>query len=115
VPGRAAPEPGDDVQDGAAIQRVVAERHGAQRARLGWSEGEVRREYAILREELTAAVQRRTPRDRAGPAAEVGRREAARALTVLTEYLVLAEREGLAGYRAAAASRRTPGAGDPRA
>jgi hypothetical protein len=114
VPGRAAPEPGDDVQDGAAIQRVVAERHGAQRARLGWSEGEVRREYAILREELTAAVQRRAARDRAGPAAEAGRREAARALTVLTEYLALAERVSLAGYRAAA-SRRTSGSGDPRA
>ena len=114
VPGRAAPEPAADVQDGAAIQRVVAERHGAQRARLGWSEGEVRREYAILREELTAAVQRRGARDRAGPAAEAGRREAARALTGLTAYLALAERVSLAGYRATAASRRTPGSGDPR-
>jgi hypothetical protein len=113
--GDAAPEPAADVQDGAAIQRVVAERHGAQRARLGWSEGEVRREYAILREELTAAVQRRAARDRAGPASEAARREAARALAVLTEYLALAERVSLVGYRATVASRHAPGSGSPRA
>jgi hypothetical protein len=113
--GDAAPEPAADVRDGAAIQRVVAERHGAQRARLGWSEGEVRREYAILREELTAAVQRRAARDRAGPASEAARREAARALAVLTEYLALAERVSLVGYRATVASRHAPGSGSPRA
>jgi hypothetical protein len=115
VPGSSAREPAADVQDGAAIQRVVAERHGAQRARLGWSEGELRREYAILREELTAAVQRRAPRDRAGPAAEAGRREAARALAILTEFLGVAERVSLVGYHAAVAAHHTPGAGDPRA
>jgi PAS domain S-box-containing protein len=115
VPGSSAREPAADVQDGAAIQRVVAERHGAQRARLGWSEGELRREYAILREELTAAIQRRAPRDRAGPAAEAGRREAARALAILTEFLGVAERVSLVGYHAAVAAHHTPGAGDPRA
>jgi hypothetical protein len=114
-PDGAAPEAAADVQDGAAIQRVVAERHGAQRARLGWTEGEVRREYAILREELASAVQRRAARDRAGPAAEAGRREAARALAVLTEYLALAERVSLVGYHATVASRHTPEAGDRRA
>jgi hypothetical protein len=109
--GSTAPASAADVQDGAAIQRVVAERHGAQRARLGWGEGEVRREYAILREELTAAVQRRAARDRAGSAAEADRREAARALGVLTEFLALAERVSLVGYRATVAARHTPGAG----
>jgi hypothetical protein len=47
------------LRDGTLIQRVIAERHGSQRARLGWSESEVRREFQILREELAAAVGRR--------------------------------------------------------
>jgi hypothetical protein len=34
------------------IQRLVAERHGIQRARLGWTEEAVRHEYTILQEEL---------------------------------------------------------------
>jgi diaminopimelate decarboxylase len=46
------------LRDGVAIQHVVAERHGRQRARLGWRADEVRREYQILREELGAAVRR---------------------------------------------------------
>jgi PAS domain S-box-containing protein len=118
VPGNAAPEPAADVhdlQDGAAIQRVVAERHGAQRARLGWSEGELRREYTILREELTAAVRRRMARGHAEPAvesaAEGGPRDVAGALAVLTEFLAAAERVSIAQYRATAAARRAPGAG----
>jgi PAS domain S-box-containing protein len=109
VPGGAAPGPASDVQDGAAIQRVVAERHGAQRARLGWSEGEVRREYAILREELAAAVQRRAARARPGSAAAVAPGEAARARAVLTEFLALAERVSVVGYRATVAARPARG------
>ncbi|HEU4642093.1 MAG TPA: PAS domain-containing sensor histidine kinase [Gemmatimonadaceae bacterium] len=40
------------------IHRVVAGRHGAQRARLGWTVGAIRREYEILREEIEALVRR---------------------------------------------------------
>jgi hypothetical protein len=46
------------VRVGADIRRLVAERHGQQRARPGWTEAEVRREYAILREELLRAIRR---------------------------------------------------------
>ncbi|WP_183685550.1 ATP-binding protein [Longimicrobium terrae] len=46
------------VRDGSAIQRTVAERHGTQRRRLGWSEDELRREFVILTEEVLAAVHR---------------------------------------------------------
>jgi hypothetical protein len=109
APGRATSRQAaalHDVQDGAAIQRVVAERHGAQRARLGWGEGELRREHTILREELAAAIRRRTARDRTGPAPEAGQQEAARALDALTEFLAAAERSSLTGYRAAVAARR---------
>jgi PAS domain S-box-containing protein len=108
-------DPAADVQDGAAIQRVVAERHGAQRARLGWSEGELRREYTILREELTAAVRRRMARDHAGRSTEARREDAARALGILADFVAVAERVSLAAYRATVAARRTPGAGDLRA
>jgi hypothetical protein len=38
--------------DGTAIQHLIAERHGAQRRRLGWTEEELRREHAILMAEV---------------------------------------------------------------
>ncbi len=66
--------PSADLRDGTAIQRLIAERHGAQRARLGWSAAEVRREFEILHEELAAAVRRRVS---GGPEVDV---EAALAL-----------------------------------
>jgi PAS domain S-box-containing protein len=47
------------LRDGSEIQRMVAERHGAQRRRLGWAADEVRREFTILSEEVSAAIQRR--------------------------------------------------------
>jgi signal transduction histidine kinase len=42
--------------DGAAIQRLIAERHGAQRQRLGWTEDELRRELAMLVAEVERVV-----------------------------------------------------------
>jgi hypothetical protein len=42
--------------DGTAIQRVIAERHGAQRQRLGWTEEELRREHATLMAEVERVV-----------------------------------------------------------
>src|SRR3712207_7263161 len=36
------------MQDGVEIQRLIAERHGVQRARLGWTEETLRRECEIL-------------------------------------------------------------------
>jgi PAS domain S-box-containing protein len=92
-------EPTAAVRDGTAIQRVVAERHGAQRARLGWSEAEVRREFTILREELAAAVQRRAPARLRGPTTESRRNEAERALEVLTQFLATAEQLSLESLR----------------
>ena len=42
--------------DGIEIQRLISERHGAHRTRLGWTESALRREFMIIREELERAV-----------------------------------------------------------
>jgi len=42
--------------DAADLQRFIADRHGVQRARLGWSMPALAREYAILREETERAI-----------------------------------------------------------
>jgi signal transduction histidine kinase len=44
------------IEDGTIIQRVIAERHGAQRHRLGWTEDELRREYETLVSEVESVV-----------------------------------------------------------
>ena len=47
------------MQDGVEIQRLIAERHGAQRARLGWTEETLHRECEILSEEVERALRHR--------------------------------------------------------
>ncbi len=57
-------EKGGDVdllRDGSDLRNLLADRHGRQRARLGWTEAALRREYDILRDEATAAVRRPLP------------------------------------------------------
>jgi signal transduction histidine kinase len=49
--------------DAMEIQRLVSERHGEQRARLGWTEAALRREFMIIREELERVVRRAVPAD----------------------------------------------------
>ena len=57
----ASGRPSQILADAVEIQRVVADRHGAQRARLGWNEQAIRREFAIIREELTRLIQEAVP------------------------------------------------------
>ncbi len=52
----AAGKPSQMLADAMEIQRLVSERHGAQRARLGWTEAALRREFMIIREELNTTV-----------------------------------------------------------
>ena len=58
-------EPSPLLADAVEIQRLVAELHGAQRARLGWTEAALRREFMIVREEVEHRVREYVPE--AGP------------------------------------------------
>ncbi|HUQ99125.1 MAG TPA: ATP-binding protein [Gemmatimonadaceae bacterium] len=49
----------DLLRDGAEVQRLLAELHGAQRFRLGWTESEIATDVDILSEELVAATTKR--------------------------------------------------------
>ena len=52
--GLASPTLADSVE----IQRLISERHGAQRQRLGWAESALRREFMIVREEVEKVVRK---------------------------------------------------------
>jgi hypothetical protein len=43
-------DPSELMRDGTEIQRVVSERHGVQRQRLGWTEAALSREFHLLRQ-----------------------------------------------------------------
>jgi PAS domain S-box-containing protein len=49
------------MRDGENIQRTLAQLHGLQRARLGFGVDEIRREYAILLEEMEALLRTALP------------------------------------------------------
>jgi PAS domain S-box-containing protein len=75
------------LRDGSEIQRLIAERHGRQRARFGWTEEALRHEFQIVAEEMEAAM------GAAAPAAT--EHEAAR--QVLRRLLKKAERASIHG------------------
>jgi signal transduction histidine kinase len=52
----ASGKPSQLLADAMEIQRLVSTRHGAQRAQLGWNESAMRREFMIIREELSRAI-----------------------------------------------------------
>jgi PAS domain S-box-containing protein len=86
----AAGADGAALRDGTAIQRTVAERHGAQRRRLGWAADEIRREFEILREEVAAAIHRRVLRPRHGEVTE--------AVEAMASFITTAEQISLAAH-----------------
>jgi signal transduction histidine kinase len=53
--------PSPTLADAVEIQRLISERHGAQRHRLGWSESALRREFMIIREELEKVIRDVSP------------------------------------------------------
>jgi len=84
------------LRDGSAIQRTIAEHHGARRHSQGWSEEMVRRGYAVLREEVE-----RTVRAHAQPHAS----DVDAALGVIGRLNERALEHSLAAWRHAAQSR----------
>ena len=77
--GQDGPEAEQMLRDGSAIQHLISDRHGRQRAHLGWAESEVRRELEVLREELHAAIRRHVTRG--------GELDSERAISVVNHML----------------------------
>jgi signal transduction histidine kinase len=86
-------QPSALLTDGTEIQRVVADRHGAQRARLGWSIDALRSEYRVLREEVTRVIRRRA-RAVQDSAVDEG-------LTILNRVIEQAEEWSVRGFQRA--------------
>ena len=93
--GGGGAEGADLLRDGSAIQRAIADRHGARRHAQGWDEAAVRRDQHILREEIERAVRER--KGRASPDGDA-------ALTVLLRLIDRAEAISIAAWRRAAAA-----------
>jgi hypothetical protein len=81
------------------LQQLIAERHGAQRRRLGWTEAALGREYQILREEVERAVRQNAPRGT--------EHLLDRALAIIRRLLKRAEATSRQGYRTASAVDRS--------
>ncbi|HET7274833.1 MAG TPA: ATP-binding protein [Longimicrobiaceae bacterium] len=80
------------LRDNADVQRIIAERHGADRAQRGWTSDDLRREFEILREELV-----NTLGSKIGP----GEVDIAGALELLYQLLDWARRASLRSHHAA--------------
>ncbi|MGZ8378222.1 MAG: ATP-binding protein [Gemmatirosa sp.] len=81
------------LRDGSAIQEEIAFRHGEQRYRVGWTEPHLRRDYAVMRDEIETVVRQ---------TAATGPIDVALALSVLHRLLSRALDVSLRGWRHAA-------------
>jgi hypothetical protein len=63
-------EPSSMIGDGTVIRRMIAERHGVQRARLGWTVEALHHEHVLLRAEMEGAIRRRFLGEQDGRVAE---------------------------------------------
>lgn len=79
-------------KDGSAIQLKIAELHGHQRRRIGWTESALQREYLIFTEEIEALAARY------GGDPALGQ-----AIGLFTRLLARSRDASMAGYRSAAA------------
>ncbi|HEX6037502.1 PAS domain-containing sensor histidine kinase [Longimicrobium sp.] len=87
------PDAPETAHDGSDVQRLLAERHGRQRRRLGWSEEGLRRDYEIIREEVETVLL---------AAHEVATEDALReALPIIQRLLGRAANISLEAYRTA--------------
>jgi hypothetical protein len=91
-------EASGEMRDGGVLRRLISERHGAQRKRVGWSEADLKREFELIRAAVFAAL-RRVARHSKDPAVQEQRRAAQ---NLLAKLLDSAEETSLRGYRIAA-------------
>jgi signal transduction histidine kinase len=89
--------PSSVMRDGSVLRRIISERHGAQRYRLGWSEEELAAEFEILKKAVDAAA-----RKVGGNEKDLNTRNALQAArTVLSRLLDTAQEISLRGFRLA--------------
>ncbi len=81
------------MRDGTDIQRVVFDRHGRQRSRLGWSRAALHREFQLLRDLVEPTLREGLPPHGEGTVDET--------MTVLRQLLEQAERISLDGWQKA--------------
>jgi signal transduction histidine kinase len=84
--------------DGAQVQRVMAELHGAQRHRLGWSESDIEREDPLLIAEIERVFQGALSRESPSSASTDGTGEqntSSEAARAAMKYAVVAVRQML--------------------
>jgi hypothetical protein len=85
--------------DGTRIQLLIADLHGRQRHRLGWTERALHREYEILDEEVARMVKGRVADPDTGDAPEP-------TIELLRRFLGRAHEASFAGFKAAALESR---------
>jgi PAS domain S-box-containing protein len=81
------------MRDGTDIQRIIFDRHGRQRSRLGWSRSALHREFQLLREMVEPALRRGLAPQEVGTVDET--------MAVLRQLLEQAERITVDGWQKA--------------
>ena len=87
----------DLMRDGNEIIRVISERHGAQRMRLGWSEADMEREMMLLAEEAQKALREQSTPELDGSLERAG--------SLLARFFDQATRTSRHAFRAEAETR----------
>ena len=98
-------QPSAVVADSTDIQRFIAERHGAQRARLGWGLSALACDYALLTEEVITSLRCAFPE---GPVHALDE-----ALAVVTRMLEQAQTVSSRALERSALANGGPGPGEP--
>jgi PAS domain S-box-containing protein len=81
------------MRDGSDIQRVVFDRHGRQRSRVGWSRAALHREFQLLREMVEPTLRKALPPHEEGTLYDT--------MAVLHQLLEQAERISVEGWQKA--------------
>jgi hypothetical protein len=93
-------EPAPLMRDAADIQVLIAERHGAYRERMGWTEEELEREHDLLLETIEEVVRTGLPATAEFPPDSIDA-----GLALVRRFVERAREHGRRGYRRAAIGR----------